>query len=196
MGTGTPTTGRSVHAATTQGRCAAPAAAAITTLRPRCCALLAHSMTPAGSRCAEQILSSVSMSNSASCLRQDSISWRSDFEPRMTPTSGTYRLQEAVWGRRLPSTPGHTAKRASRRPGATGRCPGTSQPRAAVLGASSHPDPLAAKLDVNPKPPPVQCPSERKLPKIVRAPLLTTPPCELDRSRPPFPPRSARGHRK
>src|SRR5262249_10875097 len=46
-------------------------------------------MTPAGSRWAEQIFSSASMPNSSSCLRHASMSGRSDFEPRITPTSGT-----------------------------------------------------------------------------------------------------------
>src|SRR5579884_1669604 len=92
VGTGTPITGRSVQAATTPGRWAAPPAAAITTLSPRPRALLAHSMTPAGLRCAEQTVSSASMPSSSSCRVQASISGRSDFEPTMIPTSGTYRL--------------------------------------------------------------------------------------------------------
>src|SRR5207245_128993 len=48
VGTGTPITGRSVHAATTPGRCAATLAAAMTTLIPRDTALIAHSITPRG----------------------------------------------------------------------------------------------------------------------------------------------------
>src|SRR5215467_8943080 len=133
------------------------------------------------------------MSNSASCLRQDSISWRSDLEPRMTPTSGTYSPR---WDGPRPcphrlATPWRQLRRDSETSGLS-----TFDPRTNVPSASSHPDPPGRRsLDLNPKPPPVQCPSEKRLPEIVRAPLQTTPPFALDRHRRPFPRRSARGRR-
>src|SRR5207302_7529102 len=92
VGIGTPITGRSVQAATTPGRCAAPPAAAMTILMPRPAAEVAHSMTPRGSRCAERIFTSCWMPKASSCVVQPSISGRSDLLPRMTPTSGTDRL--------------------------------------------------------------------------------------------------------
>ena len=52
VGIGTPITGKIVFAATTPARCAAPPAAAITTLSPRDSALLAHSKASCGVRCA------------------------------------------------------------------------------------------------------------------------------------------------
>src|SRR5213593_3384045 len=88
VGTGTPITGRSVHAATTPGRWAAPPAAAMTTLSPRSRAVVAHSITPRGLRCAEHTFISCVKPRSSSTLTQDSISGRSDLEPRMTPTTG------------------------------------------------------------------------------------------------------------
>src|SRR5919201_5543057 len=81
-------TGRSVHAATTPGRWAAPPAAAITTLRPRSRAVDAHLITPSGSRWAEQTFSSASRPSSSSWRVHASISGRSVLLPRMTPTSG------------------------------------------------------------------------------------------------------------
>src|SRR5712691_9519775 len=104
VGTGTPITGRSVHAATTPGRCAAPPAAAMTTFSPRSRALVAHSMTPRGLRCAEQTLTSFSIPSSFRTLTHDSMSGRSDLEPRMTPTTGftTQPPGRCRCGRRLP----------------------------------------------------------------------------------------------
>src|SRR5713101_2344932 len=91
VGTGTPITGRSVQAATTPGRCAAPPAAAITTFSPRSRAEVAHSMTPLGFRWAEQTLTSCINSSSSRTLTQDSISGKSDLEPRMMPTRSEER---------------------------------------------------------------------------------------------------------
>src|SRR2546427_10583932 len=67
---------------------AAPPAAAMTTLSPRSRADDAHSMTPRGLRCAEQTFSSCVNSSSSSTLTHDSMSGRSDLEPRMMPTTG------------------------------------------------------------------------------------------------------------
>src|SRR5438132_6937493 len=83
-------TGRSVQAATTPGRWAAPPAAAITTLRPRSRAVEAQRITPCGSRWAEQTLSSASSPSSSSWRVHASIRGRSDLLPRMTPTSGKF----------------------------------------------------------------------------------------------------------
>src|SRR5439155_1239716 len=69
-------------------RGAAPPAAAMPTFKPRDRAPVAHSMMPRGFRCAEQILSSCVNPRSSSTLTQASINGRSDFEPRMTPTTG------------------------------------------------------------------------------------------------------------
>ena len=103
VGTGTPITGRSVHAATTPGRCAAPPAAAMTTLIPRDRAVIAHSITPRGLRCAEQTFTSCVKPRSSSTLTQDSMSGRSDFEPRMTPTTGCTKPPPELYrfGRKL-----------------------------------------------------------------------------------------------
>src|SRR5205823_10446537 len=131
VGTGTPITGRSVHAATTPGRCAAPPAAAMTTFKPRDRAPVAHSMTPRGFRCAEQILSSCVNPRSSSTLTQASINGRSDFEPRMTPTTGciTRPPERYLSGRKplriVPSGP---------RPG-----------RSPWLAPQSHPTPLRSR---------------------------------------------------
>src|SRR5256885_1215786 len=55
---GTPITGRTLQAATTPGRCAAPPAAAINTFRPRSSAEVAHRRQPSGSRCADRTTTS------------------------------------------------------------------------------------------------------------------------------------------
>src|SRR5207245_3878004 len=64
-----------------------PPAAAITTLSPRSRAEVAHSMTPLGLRCAEHTFNSCVNSSSSRTLTHDSISGRSDLEPRIIPTT-------------------------------------------------------------------------------------------------------------
>src|SRR5437879_13293770 len=79
VGTGTPITGRSVHAATTPGRCAAPPAAAMTTFNPRDRALVDHSITPRGFRWAEHTFSSCVNPSASRALTQDHTNGRQDF---------------------------------------------------------------------------------------------------------------------
>jgi hypothetical protein len=65
-GTGTPITGSGVRAATMPGRCAAPPAPAMITLRPRPVARCAYSAMPSGVRCADTTRTSCAMPNSSS----------------------------------------------------------------------------------------------------------------------------------
>src|SRR5919201_1818336 len=85
---GTPTTGRSVCAATTPGSAAASPAPAITTFRPRRRALRAYSATASGCRCAERTSNSYPIPRAASSSRAGCMRSRSDSEPTRTPTTG------------------------------------------------------------------------------------------------------------
>mmetsp|Transcript_9410 Transcript_9410/g.31879 ORF Transcript_9410/g.31879 Transcript_9410/m.31879 type:complete len:254 (-) Transcript_9410:364-1125(-) len=86
--TGTPTTGSGVMAATMPGRCAAPPAPAMITLRPRSRASLAYETRRSGVRCAETMVTS---KGTPKCCRTSAapfIVGRSESEPMMTPTTG------------------------------------------------------------------------------------------------------------
>ena len=68
-GTGTPSTGTSVFAATMPGRCAAPPAPAMITCSPRASAVAAYSNIQSGVRCAETTRTSCGTPSSASSSR-------------------------------------------------------------------------------------------------------------------------------
>ena len=87
-GTGTPSTGRIVLAATTPGRCAAPPAPAISTSIPRCSAVCDHSSTASGVRCAESTRTSCSTPKSRRMSTAPCSVSRSVLLPMMMPTSG------------------------------------------------------------------------------------------------------------
>src|SRR6185437_670978 len=94
-GTGTPSTGSTVFAATIPGRCAAPPAAAMITSIPRDSADDAYSNIQSGVRCAETIFASCGTSSSISRSIAGWRCLRSDLLPMMTPTQGA--LRAAGW---------------------------------------------------------------------------------------------------
>ncbi len=88
LSTGTPSTGRLVILAVIPGRCAAPPAPAMITLRPRSLAVFAYSKSLSGVLCADTILLSYFIFNSSRIRAAPSIVFQSDWEPIMIPTTG------------------------------------------------------------------------------------------------------------
>jgi hypothetical protein len=86
-GIGTPSTGTRVLAATIPGRCAAPPAAAMITLRPRASAVVAYSNIQSGVRWAETTRVSYRTSRSSSRAQVCCMYSKSDL-PMITPMTG------------------------------------------------------------------------------------------------------------
>src|SRR6185312_527826 len=85
---GTPMTGSGVSDAIIPGKCAAPPAPAMMTLRPRSAAWMAYCTIRNGVRCAETTVSSKGIPNSSSISEAAFMIWRSLSLPMMIPTSG------------------------------------------------------------------------------------------------------------
>src|SRR5262249_35225292 len=85
---GTPSTGRSVLAAATPARCAAPPAPAMSTSIPRASAPETYSSTRAGVRWADMTRTSWGMASASSAREAWLIVSQPDFEPVMMATSG------------------------------------------------------------------------------------------------------------
>ena len=85
---GTPSTGRSVCAATTPARCAAPPAAAISTSMPRASAAPTYSTVAPGVRCAESTRHSCATPKRASVSLAFFMVSQSDLLPMRMPTRG------------------------------------------------------------------------------------------------------------
>ncbi len=84
--TGTPSTGSSVIAAAMPGRCAAPPAPAITTLKPSALAPLAKATSRSGVRWAETIRASWPTPSASSVAAAWRIVAQSDWLPMITAT--------------------------------------------------------------------------------------------------------------
>jgi phage-related tail fiber protein len=86
--TGTPSTGRCVIAATMPGRCAAPPAPAMITLKPSSAACLAKATSRSGVRWAETMRMSVGTSSFSSTSAARLIVAQSDWLPMTIATGG------------------------------------------------------------------------------------------------------------
>jgi hypothetical protein len=86
--TGTPITGNGVEAAIIPGRCAAPPAAAIITLKPFATADEANSVMRSGVRCAEVMVTWKGMPRAVRSSRPGFRTGRSESEPIVTATRG------------------------------------------------------------------------------------------------------------
>ena len=87
-GTGTPSTGTMVLAASMPGRWAAPPAPAMIACKPRPAALAAYANISSGVRCAESTWHSCGTANSSSTLTAACITSQSLALPMTTPTAG------------------------------------------------------------------------------------------------------------
>src|SRR5450830_1336397 len=87
-GTGTPSTGTMVIAATMPDRWAAPPAPAMMARKPRARALFAYAYISSGMRCAEMTCASYGTPNCFRMATAFCITSQSEDEPMMTPTSG------------------------------------------------------------------------------------------------------------
>src|SRR5690606_18092805 len=87
-GTGTPSTGTVVLAASMPGRCAAPPAPAMIARRPRARAPAAYSNMSSGIRCADTTFASCGTSNSRSTATACCMTSQSLLEPITTPIRG------------------------------------------------------------------------------------------------------------
>ena len=86
--TGTPSTGKTVFAASMPGRCAAPPAPAMIARRPRACAVAAYSNNTSGVRCADTTRTSCGTPSASSFATACCIVSQSEREPITTPISG------------------------------------------------------------------------------------------------------------
>ena len=94
--TGTPNTGSGVIAAVMPGRCAAPPAPAMITLRPRPLADLAYSASRSGVRCAETMRVSCAMPSASSVCAACVMVAQSDWLPMIMPMRAP-AVPEAIW---------------------------------------------------------------------------------------------------